>query len=111
MLASGIIDDQFANNSFINDEGGFALSYNYSATLLMDKLQAEEYQLLIQRRNLSQVVEVRRITREDHPCFGQLGLFAVKDLQVSTYIGMYRGYIFVNIDMDTFYLLLFKFYL
>lgn len=65
----------------------------YLATdqLLLDKLSPEDQKIFQKRRNLSDLVRIERIEDNSHPCFGQLGLFAARNLKAGSYVGEYTG--------------------
>jgi len=65
--------------------------YAYAPSLLFDKVSSDEFQRFATLSNLQDIIQIRQIEEQSHPCFGQLGLFAVRFIPKLSYIGEYTG--------------------
>jgi len=73
-------------------------TYMQFSEILWDKVSKQEEEILRKRKTLTELVEIRFIEQEDHPCKGQLGLFANRDLKQGIFLGEYTGRVLVNLE-------------
>eukprot|EP01119_Soliformovum_irregulare_P005678 TRINITY_DN17414_c0_g1_i1.p1 TRINITY_DN17414_c0_g1~~TRINITY_DN17414_c0_g1_i1.p1 ORF type:complete len:376 (+),score=91.24 TRINITY_DN17414_c0_g1_i1:68-1195(+) len=65
--------------------------YLNTKELLWDQVQPDVTKAILRRRDLSEMAVIKIIELEGHPCKGQRGLYAARDLRDGTYLGEYTG--------------------
>lgn len=78
----------------------FYNEYYYIHNLIINQkyLKEEELEFLTTRRDLSDMIEIHKITDKKHPCCGQLGVFAKTDIENGEYIGEYAGRVLDKVE-------------
>jgi len=82
------------DEDFINTQS----TYMQFSDLLWEKITKDEAFFLRQKKTLSELVEIQNIEDENHPCKGQLGLFAKRELAQGSFLGEYTGRVLVNLE-------------
>jgi len=110
-----IIKDLSPNDEILVDANGFDITpwltgtpsetekgkdpYEYYAqTLMLDELPPEDVDLFTQKRTLAEFISIQRIRDPTHPCDGQFGVFANKDMKPDFYIGEYTGKVLLQVE-------------
>jgi len=87
-------EENLEDNNFIDIQS----TYMQFSELLWERIAKEEEKNLRTRKTLEELVEIRFIEADNHPCKGQLGLFAVKELKTGIFLGEYTGRVLVNLE-------------